>query len=293
MRRPFLPLALLVILLLPCGLVWAQDGPAPGAPEDPLQLESQARILYVARSLKLRVDQIPKLIPLLNNAQERLQQRTVALDGLYVRGQAPLMASNQALMAGNAPDRAVQTAVERLAAARDQALAVCDRDLERIGDQVLAVFDKQQLEKVQTLQDHQVQLRNQERYQGTADLAVYVARYAGGMRQLLAEEYDSLRVPMALRLAQQLAAPNAPGYNRAVADMLKVLDSVRRLSDAQFAQAEPQLPRSIAKALGLPQEAVAQFHAVSFEDLIFFVSSPQSASLLQTFKADPAMEVAP
>jgi len=287
---------LLVLLLLSSGLGWAQGQPAPPAAptaEDPLQLIADARILYVARTLNLRADQVAKIIPLLNQAQARMQARTATLDSLWGRGQGSIATVDQSLMAGTAPDRATQNAVAGVVAGHDQARANADGDLERIAGQVLAVLDQPQLASVETLQERQGQQRNEERFSGTADLAAYVGRYAAGMRQLQPEEYDLLRVPMGLRLAQLLVAPNAPGYNRAVGDMLRILDSVRRLTDADFAQAEPNLPVSVAQALGLPEETVAQSHPVSFDDLMALVSNPRTATLLQTFKAEPAMEVVP
>jgi hypothetical protein len=68
---------------------------------------------------------------------------------------------------------------------------------------------------------------------------------------------------------------------------------VRRLTDAQFAQAQPQLHGNIARELGLTQEAVPQAHSVNFDDFMSFVASERTVALLGSFQAEPAMEVVP
>jgi hypothetical protein len=284
-----------MVLLLCTGLIWAQPAPAPATPAvaDPAQLENQARTLYVARAMRLRADQIPRILPLLGQAQDVLGQRQATLDSLWARGQQALAASNQSLMLGRAPDRAVQTAVADLAAARDRALADADRDFEKLGDQFLALLDAQQAAQVETLQQRQARLQAFDQYRPMADAAMAVTRYATGMRQLLGEEYDFLRQPMALRLAQQLVAPDAPRFMSVANSVLQILDAVRAMTDADFAKAEPRLPLDIARALGLPNPPALEIHLVNFNDLMFFLTNPQTASTLQIYKPEPAMEVAP
>ncbi|MBU0606330.1 MAG: hypothetical protein KKI08_00535, partial [Armatimonadetes bacterium] len=171
--------------------------------------------------------------------------------------------------------------------------AKCDRDLEQIGAQVLQFLDKQQIAGVQTLREIRAVEQVQQRNAGAVVVVADIERQATGMRQLLPEEYDALRVTMALRLAGELVDPSQRAFNNTVAAMLRILDSVRRLTDAQFAQAQPLLRASIARQLGLPQDVVPPGRPVSFSDFMTFVSYDRTAMLLVSFKADPAMEVVP
>jgi len=259
----------------------------------PALVAENARVLYVARTLRLRQDQVAKIIPLLNQAQTRLQQRNAALDDLWVQNQPAFGTVTQALVAGKQPPGNAAGAVARATSAHDNARSASDADLERMAEQILAVLDKQQLANVETLRQVRAQEQNQQRTASTASIVAEIQRYAVAMRQLLPDEYDTLRVPMALRLAALLVAPDQRNFNNAVSGVLRILDSVRRLTDAQFAEAQPQLPRNIARALGLPEEAATEGRPVSFNDLMLFVTCERTVALLGSYKADPPMEVVP
>jgi len=293
MKRAFLSVFLLLPLAL--GVAWGQpaDPPADAAALTPAQVAASARILYVARMLRLRTDQVAATIPLLNQAQVRIKQRDAALDDLWARDEASFVALNGALLTGQAPARNVLANVDRAVAAHDDARANSDADLEQIGGEILKLLDPQQLANVETLREVQALAQSRQRSAGPAMIVADIARAAVAMRLLLPDEYEALRVAMALRLAIPLVVPEDRNYNNTVGAILRLLDTVRRLTDAQFAQAQPQLRASIARELGLPQEAIPVAHPVNFDDFMFFVASEQTATLLGSFHAEPAMEVAP
>lgn len=286
---------LLLSLIFPCvaGLAQTQAGDATAATASAADLAENARVLYVARTLRLRQDQVAKIIPLLNQAQARIQQRDATLDDLWTRNQAAFNAADQALVLGRRPVQNALNAVGRAITAHDNARSSSDADLEQLADQMLSLLDKQQLANVETLRQIRAQEQNQQQVAGASGIAAEIQRYAVAMRQLLPDEYDALRVPMGLRLAALLVAPNQRNYNNAVAGVLRVLDSVRRLSDAQFSDALPLMQRSIARALGLPEATAFSGRPVSFDDFMVFVACPRTVDLLASFKADPPMEVVP
>ncbi len=284
----------LCLVLLAAGLSAQPQFPtAPQTPQnaDPVQIIEDVRFLFIARTLRLREDQKQSILPLLNKAQERLQQQKAALDSLWAEGQGLFAAVDQALLAGQRPAAAQQTQLQRIIQRYEEIRAQTDKDLEQIGLQILALLDSQQRQKVEP---PQARPANAPRRQHALEIAANIARYAIAMRQLLPEEYEALRVPLALRLAALLVPPEERGYNMAVGDVLRILDSVRRLTDAQFAQVEPQLTGNIASALRLaPAAPENPQYALSFEEYMEFVTHPRSAALLAEMKAEPAMEVKP
>lgn len=281
----------LICLLLPLCLAIAQDEPPPAEAQDPLQLLDDVRILQVARDLQLREDQIPKIIPLINQALERVAQRDAALDGIWAQAAATMTALDQALLAGRQPPRGAEQAAERVVAQHDQVRAQADRDLEKIADQLLAQLDPQQVARVETLQMRQALQQGEQQSRTSTEIAGQIAQHAAAMRQLRPEEYAALRVPMALELATLLVPPNDRLYNRAVGDVLRITDSIRRATDAEFAQVQPQLAINIARELGLPEAPRVEQRPISFGDLMLFVSSDRTVPLLTGYKANPAMEV--
>jgi len=291
MTRALLAVCLLVSLA--AGVCWGQPAEPAAPPPTPIQLIDDARVLYVAREMRLRADQVAAIIPLLNQAQELIKQRDAALDDIWAKNETSFVDMNRALLAGQAPAQSALSNVNRAAAAHDDVRAKCDRDLEQIGAQVLQLLDKQQIAGVQTLREIRAVEQVQQRNAGAVAVVADIERQASGMRQLLPDEYDALRVAMALRLASAVVDPSQRAFNNTVATMLRILDSVRRLTDAQFAQAQPLLRASIARQLGLPQDVVAPGRPVSFDDFMTFVSYDRTAMLLGSFKADPAMEVVP
>jgi len=286
----------LCLLWLAAGLGSPQQVPAPSqTPQnsDPFQIMDDVRILSIARTLRLREDQKQLILPLLNKAQERLQQQKAALDSLWAEGQGLFAAVDQALLAGQRPVAAQQTQLQRLIQRYEEIRAQTDKDLEQIGQQILAVLDKQQRQKVEPPPVRLAQAPRRPLPQAL-EIAENIARYAKAMRQLLPEEYEALRVPLALHLAAFLVPPEERNYNLAVGDVLRILDSVRRLTEAQLAQVEQQLTSQIASALRLaPALPENPPYALSFEEYMEFVTHPRSAALLAEMKAEPAMEVKP
>lgn len=279
---------MIAFLLLSLGLAAAQEGTPATQPSvaDPLQLIEDARIMYVARELRLRADQVQKIIPLLNKAQERIAQRKQALDDLWVKGQATLAAVDQAMIAGNQPNRAMQNAAEKLVTNHDGAIQDANKDLDALAGQVLAVLDKQQLARVEGRAAGQ-------RPNDNSGLIDDIGAYVSAMRGLLADEYDTLRVPVALQLAGRLVSPDANGFNDAVGAVLRLMDAVRQRSDAQFAQDQLNMRQIVARALGLRDERPTAAFTVSYDDLTDFVTNPRTATLLTQFKPEPPMEVVP
>lgn len=284
-------LLMVMFLLSPLCLVMAQP-PATGIPPagqvtDPLQLIEDARALFVARELKLRQDQVQKILPLLNQAQQLLEQRKQTLDALWAKGEATITAVDQALIAGQQPTRVAQNAVEALVSDHSRANQETDKGLEQLAGQMIGLLDRQQAARLER------PAARDNRQEQTVDLLEHIGGYVMAMRELAPEEYDTLRVPVALRLAGELVKPDAPAFNNTVGSMLRLMDAVKQRTDAQFADDRQHMGQIVARALGLPEERAPAAFVVSLADVMAFVSNPRTAQLLAQFKPEPAMEVVP
>lgn len=279
----------IVPLLILSSLAALAQEEAPQA--EPADTTADARILQVAVTLKLRQDQVQAILPLLRAAEERVQQRKEALDGIWERSQQAFESVAASTMSRQEPDARSLATVERAKEQHAKIMEQTDADLDKIADQVRAKLDKTQLALLETPEAREARADNRARFNGAPSLSAYLARYLGGMRALEPEEYDTLRVAMGLRLAEALVAPDNRLYNNAVADVLRLMDIVRRMTDAEYAQRRAELPAAIARALGLQEQALVAAAPVSLEDFMEFLSNPRSKDVLAKWQAPPALGV--
>ena len=252
-------------------------------------IEAQVRALAIVQILGLKSEQIQVILPLLAAAQDRRQKRTEALDALWERSKATIESVDAALVAGRRADRRGVAAVEKTLKSHRQIMDNGDADLERIGEQVLSKLARDQLAMVQTTQQADARADSLERFDGAPSLAHYLARYAMAMRALQPDEYDVLRVAMGLRLAERLVAPDSRLFNQAVGDVLRILDTVRRMSDAEFDQKAAELPQAIARALRL-RDAGQDLPPVTHREFMLFVTNPESGVVLAKLAPASAAE---
>lgn len=243
MKRPFV----LVLAALCCAAALAQGDPAPL----PVPLDAQVQVLRLARALKLRQDQLDQLKPVLEQVKVAREQLKAAQDALWAKSQDDLGEVDRAMVAGNKPPRNAVAAVDRTAAANRAALGVFDRAVDAAVVAALKVLDKPQAGLVETRQQRAARTEATGHFGGCASLSEYLAAYMVAMRKLLPDEYENLRVAMSLRLAEELLPANDRRYNSAVADVVRIMDTVRRMSDADFADREADLPAAVGRSLGL------------------------------------------
>ena len=282
MSRVTTALLLGVLLLAPGG------GQALAEKSVTLQLEEDLRLLHVARTLDLSQDQVQKMVPLLQAVQERLKEQTTSDDAVWKEAQASITAVNQAWEKAQKADRTAKDEADKAAKAHQQALQATDKDIAAKAQQILGLLDKgKQLPLIETEQQQAARLENLARYEGSPSLAHYMARPIMALRRMRRNEYRVLRIAIALRLAQLVAPPNGPQFAGLVNGLLRIEDTVRRMSDADYAKYSPDLPSAIVTALRLPSEALGTQAQVTRDDFLFFVRSPRTVELLQTYKPTP------
>lgn len=273
--------------LLLCLAAAAQQAAEPTT----AQLSGQIASLRVARTLKLRADQVAQLRPLLQQVAEARARRLARLDELWGKYEQSLRQVDGALVAGQQAPKAAVAAAEEADKTYHAALDETDDAIAAIVDKVAALLDREQAKAVESAQQQRNRLRNAERLGGAADLAEHIATYAIAMRELSAEDYDGLRGAVGMRLAGLLVPPADRRFNNAVADVLRVLDTVRRMADADFARNSAQLPEAVGRALGLQAAAGGSRFPVTYDDFFDFVAREQTPAALDLFQPFPPLEV--
>lgn len=274
MKRFLFPLA----LALSCLTAFAQNAPDLTTKD----LVAQIGPLRVARTLQLREDQMAQMQPILAQVKAAREALKAAQDAIFARTGQSLARADQALQVGQRATQADLNAADRASRDNKAALADMDKAVNQAADQVYKLLDRDQLKLVETQQ--QQRARNQDdTHSGGASLANTITGYVVAMRQLLPEEYNSLRVAMGLRLAGLLVSPDNPNYNTAVGDVLRVMDTVRQMSDADFAQRQAELPQAIGRALRLNVAAAGPTAAISYDQFVDFVAGDQTAQALAAY----------
>ncbi|MEI6499424.1 MAG: hypothetical protein WCP21_00195, partial [Armatimonadota bacterium] len=277
---------LVIVPLLLTALAFAQDQPKPPATD----LAAEIPLLRVARTLKLRQPQVDQVKGALQQVAQARTRRQEALDAIAAEALTSLTNVDNALIADRRPVKADLNAAEKAAREHKAARAQVDKAVDDAVEQVLKILDRNQTELIETVQQERARDDNRARFNGADNLAEYLSRYIVAMRQLLPDEYESLRVAMGLRLAGLLVAPSDQRYNAAVADVLRVLDTVRRMTDAEFSQREGDMTQAVARALRLADDAAGPPRPVSRADFFDFVASPFTLQALESFEPAPPLE---
>jgi hypothetical protein len=274
-------------LLLYCALALAQQPPATA----PADIPGQVAALRVARTLNLRQDQVDQLKPWLQQITQARDQQKLTLDTLGATAIPAITNVDRALIAGRKPAAADVNAADRAAREQKAAFAATNRVIDAAVSAAYKMLDANQARLVESQSQQEARLREASRAAGGA--ADRLAEYASAMRRLTPQEYDALRGAMGLRLAELLVSPDDRRYNNAVADVLRILDGVRRMSDAEYTERGAVLPQTIARALGLPEAQSESARPISYSEFSDFVAGKATMDALAVYKPAPPLEVAP
>jgi hypothetical protein len=274
-------------LLLYCALALAQQPPATA----PADIPGQVAALRVARTLNLRQDQVDQLKPWLQQITQARDQQKLTLDTLGATAIPAITNVDRALIAGHKPAAADVNAADRAAREQKAAFAATNRVIDAAVSAAYKMLDANQARLVESQSQQEARLREASRAAGGA--ADRLAEYASAMRRLTPQEYDALRGAMGLRLAELLVSPDDRRYNNAVADVLRILVGVRRMSDAEYTERGAVLPQTIARALGLPEAQSESARPISYSEFSDFVAGKATMDALAVYKPAPPLEVAP
>ncbi|MGE5532195.1 MAG: hypothetical protein ACM3VW_08785 [Bacteroidota bacterium] len=277
----------LTLLMMWCACAIGQQAP-PAAPVD---FGAQIAALRVARTLNLRQDQVDQLKPWLQQIIQARDQQKLTLDTLAATAVPAIVNVDRALIAGRKPAAADVNAADRAAREQKAAFAATNRVIDAAVSAAYKLLDAGQARLVESQSQQESRLRNASRAAGGA--ADRLAEYASAMRRLSPQEYDALRGAMGLRLAELLVSPDDRRYNNAVADVLRILDGVRRMSDAEYAERGAVLSQTIARTLGLPEGASESAQPISYSEFADFIAGKATMDALAVYKPAPPLEVAP
>jgi hypothetical protein len=278
MRRYTTLLVGVVLLLLGRPPAWSQSlSPA-------LQAVSDLTVLRVARTLDLRADQIAALTPVLQQAQDVAKQRQSLLDQAWAKYGDALKAVNTAVESNNRPDPQLKLQADDAAKAHQDIVEGAHGVLLGLLDEMVKVLDDGQRALIAPPHDAAKPQAGGAQPSPAANPAELMAHQIALTRRLAPNDYDTVRVALAMRLALLVVPYEDNGFPGLVTGILNVEDTVRRMSDAEFTTAQRDLPANIAKFLGLRTTAEGARPAISVDDALAFLSSPQTMALLKDYK---------
>lgn len=259
------------------GLNWAgaQTQTPPPPPESTAQIVEGIRVLRVARTLNLRAEQVERVQPLLASVQETLQHEKLALDALWEQAAEAMEQVCAAWEVGDpAPAKELDTA-NRAAQAYYRTLNAADDTVATRAEELARLLDAGQRSLIETAAQRDAA--------GGGGVAADIARHLGVLRFTQPDEYRLLRLAVALKLGEYVLAPSHRDYNAVVREIMRLADTVRRMSDAQYATQEPQLAATVAQALRLPPPAPPEPRPIPLNEYLLFMRSPLTSELLKTF----------
>lgn len=276
------PLAIVVGALLTLGTSLTWGAPRPGA-----ELDAELQALRVARGLDLRQDQIDALPPLLQQAQEALTAEKTKLAETWKTYKDGIAAVNVAWEKGAEPDAAAKEQADEALKAYQATIAATRLALQGLVTSMVGLLDDGQAEQIQTAQDRAADSEDRERFGGDATLAEYMARQIMVLRQLPPGEYGTVRSPIAVHLALFVLPLDNPAFLDVARQVLDLEDTVRNMTDAQFARDRAGLAPEIAQRFRLPAPAAPDSQPLTVDDLLAFVTNPKTAEYLKAYKPAP------
>jgi hypothetical protein len=268
-----------VVWLTSLNWAGAQAPTPPQPPETPAQIVEGIRVLRVARTLNLRAEQVQQIQPLLTSVQETLQQEKLTLDALWEQAAEAMEVVCAAWEIGDpAPAKELDTA-NRASQAYYRTLRAVDDKVATRAEELARLLDAGQRALIETA----AQRDAAEGAAGGGGVAADIARTLSVLRFVQPDEYRLLRLAVALKLGEYVLAPDHRDYNAVVREIMRLADTVRRMSDAQYATQEPQLAATVARALRLSAPAPPEPVPIPLNEYLLFMSSPLTSELLKTY----------
>lgn len=284
MRR--IILLITVIWLASLSGAWSQlPATAPKA-ETTVRLVESIRVLRVARTLNLSSQQIEQIQPLLAVVQEILQQEKASADELWQQASAAIEAVCEAWEAGDPAPLAELDLANQASITYYQLRQVVDDRVAIQAGEIARLLTPAQRALIETGAQQQAEAAAA----GASGPATGIATTLNALRFVRPGDYQVLRLAVALRLAEEVLPPDHGDYYAVVREIMGLADSVRQMTDAQYAQQAPQLAAVVAESLQLIEPLPAEPLPVPLNEYLLFVSSPLTAELLKTYVAAPPAE---
>jgi len=283
---------LLTAFTVMLSLAIAGADPAADSPEfTPEQLYEQVTVLQVASTLQLTSEQITQLTPLLKEIGENRAMLLSSADEAWSQYGEAIQHVISAQIAGQPASAEVRqsahTGITNFGKQRDAFY----RSLESSAALLQSYLTAQQRQLIAPPESAQNQAQAALALEGAGGLAEYVVSVINTQRDLMPDEYELIRIPEAQRVAAKIVPPNSPQFGQVVEQVLQLTDSVYGQSQAQYIQQYPTLVEQVAQYLQLPAPSTQP--PISYQQLLDFLASPYTLSLLQRAAALATIEPLP
>ena len=275
---------IVTILLVAIGPVMAQRDAGTAA-----QTEYQAiEVLLLARYLQLTDEQVKAIVPLATEIAQARTAFTTELDKLQEAAAKTLDEVITARAAGQSTGAASEKALQETVTEYQRAYEVYEQKIVAAGDKMLQLLTDSQQALIET--PAETAEREGRLLTAMTSPEQYVALHLIMIRSLTRADYQAVRPLLARDVAMYIAtAVDADAEMMApLTEMtLEIMDQSMALSDAEFENIRPDLPKIIGESLQLPaQTAPLQAPArLKLLQLDEWLANPTTAKLLGELQA--------
>ncbi len=240
-----------------------------------------AQLLWTTATLRLSPEQRQQLVPLLDQLQAQLDSSRKRRQELWAQSGQAIVTVVTRWIAGAQPDAPTKTLADTLADDAADLTAADEAAVVAAATTLAQVLTPAQNALLETAEEAAQRGQARRRYEGAPSAADYVVRELQSQRALMQDDYVTLRVAEAARVARKLVDPRAPGYRETEAAVLRLFDQVSTWTDDQFATALPGLPDKVRQFLQLEDDAIAR--PLSYAMVRAWLTDPRTPRYLTVY----------
>ncbi len=274
--------ALALALVAICLVVGSAPAQAQRSAEAAASEYEAVEILLMARYLQLTQEQARAIVPIATEAAAAKAAFIKELDAQYEAGAKTLEQVIAAWAAGKPAGAKPQEAADAILDKYDQSRHACDAAVMGATDKMMELLSAKQQRLVETPEETE---RREARAaaRGIVPPAEYVVSQFEIARSLEPADYRAIRVlfarDMAMHVIVTLDLPDN-ALQPIARTLLRMMDGLMRVSNAEFADLRPELADEVAARLRLPEAPEAVPPRLSLGQLDELLSKPATAKLL-------------
>ncbi|MFQ5808892.1 MAG: hypothetical protein ACE5JM_04645 [Armatimonadota bacterium] len=247
------------------------------------QARHDVQLLRTLAQLDLTTEQIPKIIPRLEQIRNHLEAIAERRAKTYGQHRTALANVRTALVEGRTPSQSTVETIQR--ALRQLQLAI-QIQMQRVLQEeagIQAELTEQQLGRIETKEQRDARRERVSEFEGETTAAAYIVKKLQEIRELLPDEYARVRLRLANEIAVKTEGPRSPRFNAYRQRALSVIDEAYSWTVVEFQGRLPTLEQSVATSLGIRPDADAPSAEglISYEDYAAALRDPRTLELLR------------
>ncbi len=255
------------------------------------QLYEQVTVLQVASTLQLTSEQITQLLPVLKEIQQKRTALLSSADQVWNQYGDAIQPAIGAQLAGQRASAEIRQSARAGMTNFGKQRDVFYLSLASSATLLQSYLTAQQRQLIAQPGSAERQAQRALALEGAGSLSEYIASVIDTQRDLMPDEYELIRIPEAQQIAGKIVPPDSPEFAPVVQQVLQLADTIHGQSQAQYIQQYPALVEQVAQYLQLPAPSAQP--PISYQQLLDFLASPYTMSLLQQRAALATIEPLP